>query len=336
MSKTILVTGGAGYIGSHTAKQLIEHGHSVVILDNLSTGFEAALPSEATFVEGDVGDADLVGQLIGDHQIEDIVHFAAHLLVPESVQDPMKYYRNNVVASQSLINKALEMNIRNFIFSSTCAVYGEVTTYPVDELLPMQPISPYGRSKCVTEWTLADINTAISSGYLDSQFKYVALRYFNVAGARPDGTLGQMTENSIHLVKVCAETALGIRDRVMIFGTDYETPDGSCLRDYIHVDDLATAHLDALNYLRAGGASDVFNCGYGHGYSVKDIIRVMKKVSGVDFSVVEGARRDGDPPAIAADNRKIKAALNWNPVYDDIELICRTALEWEKRHRGMR
>lgn len=333
MSKSILVTGGAGYIGSHTAHQLIENGHSVVVLDNLSTGFEKALPEKAAFVKGDVGDSKLVTQLLKDHQVEDIIHFAAHLLVPESVAQPMKYYRNNVVASQNLINCALEASIKNFIFSSTCAVYGMVATYPVDELTAMQPISPYGRSKCVTEWTLADINTAITSGYLNSDFKYVALRYFNVAGARPDGKLGQMTENAIHLVKVCSETALGIRDQVTVFGTDYDTPDGTCIRDYIHVDDLAMAHLDALNYLRGGGQSDVFNCGYGHGYSVKQIIDVMKKVSGVDFKVVEGARRDGDPPAIAADNRKIKSALNWNPVHDDIELICRTAIDWEKKYR---
>ena len=335
MSKKILVTGGAGYIGSHTGNQLIENGHSVVVLDNLITGFEQALPEQATFVKGDVGDSKLVSQVIKDYQIEDIIHFAAHLLVPESVEQPMKYYRNNIVASQSLINTALETNIRNFIFSSTCAIYGMVTTYPVDELTPLQPISPYGRTKCVTEWTLSDIKTAIKSGYLNSDFNFVALRYFNVAGARPDGKLGQMTENAIHLIKVCCETALGIRDQVTVFGTDYDTPDGSCIRDYIHVDDLAMAHLDALNYLRNGGESDAFNCGYGHGYSVKEIIDVMKKVSGVDFKVVEGPRRDGDTVAIAADNRKIKAALNWNPIHDDIELICRTALDWEKSYRGI-
>ena len=335
MSKSVLVTGGAGYIGSHTAHQLIENGHSVVVLDNLSTGFKNAVPEQAVFVQGDVGDSALVSQVINEHQIEDIIHFAAHLLVPESVAKPMKYYRNNVVSSQSLINTALENNIKNFIFSSTCAVYGMVETFPVDEETRVQPISPYGRSKTVTEWTLGDINTAKIAGHLDTEFNYVALRYFNVAGARPDGKLGQMTEDSIHLVKVCAETVLGVREKITVFGTDYETPDGTCIRDYIHVDDLATAHLDALTYLRGGGQSDIFNCGYGHGYSVQEIIDVMKKVSGVDFNVEQGTRREGDPPAIAANNKKIKDKLNWEPKYDDIELICRTALNWEKSMRGI-
>ncbi len=334
MLKTVLVTGGAGYIGSHTAHKLIEGGHQVVILDNLSTGFKSVVPQEAIFVEGDVGDSNLVAQLIEKHDIEDIVHFAAHLLVPESVAEPVKYYRNNIVASQNLINTALATGIRHFIFSSTCAVYGMVETFPVNEQQVMQPISPYGRTKCVTEWSLQDIDTAIQSDHLQSDFKYVALRYFNVAGARTDGKLGQVTENTTHLVKVCAEAVLGIRDKVTIFGTDYPTPDGTCIRDYIHVDDLAQAHLDALDYLRQAGKSDVFNCGYGHGYSVREIIDVMKKVSGVDFKVVEGERREGDPPAIAADNKKIKTKLHWLPKYDDVELICRTALDWETKIRS--
>ena len=333
MSKTILVTGGAGYIGSHTAWRLLEKGHQVVILDNLITGSKSVVPEKAEFIEGDVGDSDLVRQLIETYNIEDIVHFAAHLLVPESVAQPARYYKNNVVASQSLINTALATGIKHFIFSSTCAVYGMVETFPVNEQQLMQPISPYGRTKCVTEWNLEDINTAIESGHLQSDFKYVALRYFNVAGARVDGSLGQVTENTIHLVKVCAETVLGIRDKVTIFGTDYPTDDGTCVRDYIHVDDLAQAHIDALNYLQDGGKSDVFNCGYGHGYSVREIIEVMKKVSGVDFKVIEGERREGDPPAIAADNTKITSQLNWLPKYNDIELICRTALDWEAKTR---
>ncbi len=332
--KTVLVTGGAGYIGSHTACKLIENGHQVVILDNLSTGFKSVVPKDAVFIEGDVGDSDTVTQLIETHGIEDIVHFAAHLLVPESVAQPNRYYKNNVVASQNLINAALAANIKHFIFSSTCAVYGMVKTFPVDENVSMQPISPYGRTKCVTEWSLQDTNTAIQSGYIESDFKYVALRYFNVAGARPDGKLGQVTENTTHLIKVCAEAVLGVRDQVTIFGTDYATADGTCIRDYIHVDDLAQAHLDALDYLQKGGSSDVFNCGYGHGYSVREIIDVMKKVSGVDFKVIEGQRRDGDPPAIAADNSKIKTKLQWSPAHNDIELICRTALDWETKIRN--
>ncbi len=334
MSKIILITGGAGYIGSHTAYKLIENGHQVVILDNLSTGFRSVVPNQAVFVEGDVGDSQLVMELIKKYGIEDIVHFAAHLIVPESVAEPNRYYKNNVVASQSLINCALDNQVKNFIFSSTCAVYGMVETFPVNEQTVMQPISPYGRTKCVTEWSLEDIDTAIKFGHIKSDFSYVALRYFNVAGARPDGKLGQVTENTTHLVKVCAEAVLGIRDQVTIFGTDYDTADGTCIRDYIHVDDLAQAHLDALSYLRKGGESEVFNCGYGHGYSVREIIDVMKRVSSVDFKVVEGQRREGDPPAIAADNQKIKSKLGWSPVNDDIELICRTALDWEKGIRG--
>jgi len=335
MSKKILVTGGAGYIGSHTAYKLIENNHQVVILDNLSTGFKSVVPNDAVFIKGDVGDKRLVSRLLKDHGIEDVIHFAAHLLVPESVAQPNKYYKNNVVASQNLINCALENEVRNFIFSSTCAVYGMVETFPVDERTAMQPISPYGRTKCVTEWSLEDIATAIKSGHIQADFNYTALRYFNVAGARPDGTLGQVTENTTHLVKVCAEAVLGIRDKVTVFGTDYDTDDGTCIRDYIHVDDLAQAHLDALNYLQNGGVSDVFNCGYGHGYSVHEIIEVMKQVSGVDFRVEKGERREGDPPAIAADNRKIKSILGWSPINNDIELICRTALDWEKGIRGL-
>lgn len=335
MKQTILVTGGAGYIGSHTVRELLEKGNEVIVLDNLSTGFAKALPDNIKLIKGNVGDEKLVAQIINDHNIKDVIHFAAHLLVPESVEKPFKYYQNNVVATQNLIHTAVENKVSNFIFSSTCAVYGMIDTYPVDENYPRNPISPYGRSKNVTEWVLEDVATAIEQKHIDADFNYVALRYFNVAGARIDNTLGQLTENAIHIVKVCCETALGVRDKVTVFGTDYATEDGTCVRDYIHVLDLAQAHLDALQYLRQGGKSDVFNCGYGTGYSVKEIIDVVKKVSGVDFSVEEGPRRAGDPPAIAADNKKIKSILGWQPKYDDIELIAKTALDWEKKQRGM-
>ena len=335
MSNKVLVTGGAGFIGSHTVRELQASNEQVIVLDNLSTGFKKSLPNNVEFVEGDLGDVTLVENIIKQNNIKDIIHFGAHLLVPESVEKPFKYYGNNVVASQNLIRTSIENDVNNFIFSSTCAVYGMIDTYPVSEDMPRAPISPYGRSKCVTEWTLEDAREAVASGHIDADFNYAALRYFNVSGAREDGTLGQMTENAIHIIKVCCETILGVRDSVTVFGTDYDTHDGTCIRDYIHVVDLAQAHIDGLKYLRNGGDSGVFNCGYGNGYSVKEIIDVMKKVSGVDFKVIEGKRRAGDPPAIAADNRKIKQQFGWNPQYDDIEVIVKHALDWEKKMRGL-
>src|SRR4051812_4664509 len=272
----VLVTGGAGYIGSHMALALLDAGEAVVVLDNLSTGFAWALPPEARLVVGDMGDQDLVGRLIREHRIDAIAHFAAKIVVPESVADPLGYYFNNTVKSRALIEAAVRGGVEHFIFSSTAAVYGDVDTKPVAEDTPLNPVSPYGRSKLMTEWMLADAAKAHG-------LRAVVLRYFNVAGADPLGRSGQSTTNATHLIKVAAQTALGERSHIEVFGTDYPTPDGSCLRDYIQVTDLANAHLDALTHLRGGGESLILNCGYGRGYSVLEVIDVVKRVSGRDF-----------------------------------------------------
>ena len=319
----VLVTGGAGYIGSHMVLELLDAGEKVVVLDNLSTGFWWAIPPEVTFVEGDMGDEDLVSQTISDHDIQSIVHFAAKIVVPESVSDPLGYYLNNTAKTRSVLACAVKGGVKNFIFSSTAAVYGEVGSEPVSENDYLNPVSPYGRSKLMTEWMLQDTSKAHG-------LNYVILRYFNVAGADPRGRSGQSSPNATHLIKVACQAALGDRPGLEIFGTDYPTPDGTCLRDYIHVSDLARAHMDALAYLRAGGPSDVFNCGYGKGYSVKDIVAVVKRVSGVDFSVRLSPRRAGDPAAIIAKADKIRSALRWQPQYNNVDTIVERAFSWEK------
>lgn len=320
---SVLVTGGAGYIGSHMAHALADAGEPVVVLDNLSTGFAWALPGSAILVRGDMGDEDLVGRTIREHGIEAIVHFAAKIVVPESVADPLGYYLNNTVKSRALLAAAVAGGVKHVIFSSTAAVYGEPKTMPVAENVPLDPVSPYGRSKLMTEWMLQDVSRA-------HPLTYVALRYFNVAGADPKGRTGQSTANATHLIKVACQAALGTRPGLEVFGTDYPTPDGSCLRDYIHVTDLAEAHLAALRHLRAGGASGVYNCGYGQGYSVLEVIEVVKRVSGVDFPVKLSPRRPGDPAAIVAKADRIRAELGWKPRLDDLETIVRHALDWEK------
>lgn len=322
----VLVTGGAGYIGSHMAHALADAGEPVVVLDNLSTGFAWALPGSATLVTGDMGDEELVDRTIRQHKIEAIVHFAAKIVVPESVADPLGYYLNNTVKSRALLAAAVAGGVKHVIFSSTAAVYGEPKTMPVAEDVPLDPVSPYGRSKLMTEWMLADVARA-------HPLTYVALRYFNVAGADPKGRTGQSTANATHLIKVACQAALGTRPGLEVFGTDYPTPDGSCLRDYIHVTDLAEAHLSALRHLRAGGASGVYNCGYGQGYSVLDVIDVVKRVSGVDFPVKLSPRRPGDPAAIVAKADRIRGDLGWQPRLDDLETIVRHALDWEKHLR---
>jgi len=319
---TILVTGGAGYIGSHMVLELLDSGENVVVLDNLSTGFRWAVPANATLVVGDIGDQELVRSIVRKHGVKSIIHFAGSIVVPESVVDPLGYYHNNTVKSRALMEVAVEMGIENFIFSSTAAVYGMPTEIPVREDAPPAPMSPYGSSKLMTEIMLADTSRA-------HNFRYVALRYFNVAGADPKGRSGQSTPNATHLIKVACETALGKRAYMEVFGTDYPTADGTCIRDYIHVTDLVRAHVAALRHLRDGGASDVFNCGYSKGFSVLEVIEAVKRVSGADFEVRMSPRRAGDPAAIVAASDKIRMHLGWRPEFDNLDTITRQALAWE-------
>ena len=319
----ILVTGGAGYIGSHMTHALAERDEEVIVLDNLSTGFDWAVAPAATLLIGDVGDAELLRMIFATHDIEAVVHFAGSIVVPESVENPLKYYANNTVNSRTLIEEAVRAGVPHFIFSSTAAVYGIPERSPADEQTPTNPINPYGRSKLMTEWMLQDVAAA-------HPLTYVALRYFNVAGADPKGRTGQSTPQATHLIKVACQTVLGQREKMFIFGDDYDTPDGTCIRDYIHVSDLIAAHLDALAYLRKGGESAVFNCGYGHGHSVREVIDMVKKVSGVDFPVEVAPRRAGDPPELVAAADKIRATLGWQPQYDDLEEIVASALAWER------
>ena len=322
----ILVTGGAGYIGSHTALRLVEAGHQVVVLDNLYSGHQWAIPEDAVFCQGSIQDRTLVRNIIKQHNIDSVVHFAGHVVVPESVSNPSKYYMNNVVGSFDLIETCIQEKIPRFVFSSSAAVYGVPNHSKVDENIQLAPINPYGRSKLITEWTLEDLAAAAGD-----DFQYVALRYFNVAGAHTNGRLGQATPDATHLIKVACETACKKRSGMSIFGSDYDTPDGSCIRDYIHIEDLAEAHLDAFDYLREGGPSTIVNCGYGRGFSVKEVIQCIKEVSKTDFPVSMEPRRVGDPPHLIADNTKIKQLFNWHSRFDDLELICRTAYEWEKK-----
>src|SRR3954452_3553509 len=323
----VLVTGGAGYIGSHMALALLDAGEEVVVVDNLSTGFDWALPAEARFVVGDMGDPDLIGRVIREHRVDAIAHFAAKIVVPESVADPLGYYLNNTAKSRSLIETAVKSGVKTIIFSSTAAVYGEPSVNPIPEDLPLAPINPYGRSKLMTEWMLADAARA-------HDLRYVALRYFNVAGADPKGRSGQSTPNATHLIKVAAQAALGQRPYLQVFGTDYPTPDGSCVRDYIQVTDLARAHMTALAHLRRGGESLTLNCGYGRGFSVLEVIEVVKRVSGVDFEVRQVPRRAGDPAALVAKVDRIHETLGWTAKYDDLEAIVEQALRWERSLAG--
>lgn len=319
----VLVTGGAGYIGSHMVLALVDAAEPVVVLDNLSTGFRWAVHPSATFVEGDVSDSALVAKVIAEHDITAVVHFAARIVVPESVADPLGYYYANTVKTRALLEAVVAAGVPHLIFSSTAAVYGMVGTDPVAEDALLSPISPYGRSKLMSEWMLEDTAFAFP-------LRYVALRYFNVAGADPAGRTGQSTAGATHLIKVACETALGKRPGMAVFGTDYETPDGTCLRDYIHVSDLVAAHLDALTYLRQGGSSAVLNCGYGRGYSVLEVIETVKSVSGVDFKVTYSPRRPGDPAAVVAKADKIRTTVGWEPRLDDLTTIVRHALTWEQ------
>jgi UDP-glucose 4-epimerase len=320
----VLVTGGAGYIGGHMALALIDAGETPIIVDNLSTGFAWAVPKEAKLVVGDFGDQALVARLIEEHEIDAIAHFAAKIVVPESVADPLGYYLNNVSNARNLIETAIKGGVRQFIFSSTAAVYGETGVEPVGEDTPLTPVSPYGRSKLMVEWMLADAGKA-------HDLRSVVLRYFNVAGADPKGRLGQSSPMATHLIKRAVQTALGRHKNMDVFGLDYPTRDGSCLRDYIQVSDLIDAHMAALKHLRAGGDSRTFNCGYGRGYSVLEVVDVVKRVSGVDFKVNLAGRRAGDPAAIIAKADRIRSELGWRPQRDDLADIVKQALDWERR-----
>jgi UDP-glucose 4-epimerase len=320
----VLVTGGAGYIGSHMVLELLDSGEKPVVLDDLSTGHRWAVPQGAPLIVGDDGDEDLITEIVARHDIEAIMHFGAKIVVPESVADPLGYYLNNTAKARTLIATAVGCGVKHFIFSSTAAVYGDPERQPVSEDEPLKPVSPYGRSKLMVEWMLEDTARA-------HDLAYVALRYFNVAGADPKGRSGQSSANATHLIKVAAQTALGKRPKMQVFGTDYPTSDGTCIRDYIQVTDLARAHLDALRYLRGGGESLVANCGYARGFSVLQVIEAVKRISGVDFPVEYAPRRPGDPASIVASNVRARDILGWRPEHDNLDEIVRQALDWEKR-----
>lgn len=320
---SILVTGGAGYIGSHTVRQLGETGEKIIILDNLSTGFEAAI-LHGDFVQGDVSDSQLVGKILSDYDVDTVIHFAGSTIVSESVINPLKYYWNNTCATRNLLEQCEKYGVKNFIFSSTAAVYGMPESGYAKEDSPKAPINPYGSSKLMTEMMLKDLSLA-------TDMNFVALRYFNVAGCDPQTRIGQSTPNATLLIKVACETAVGKRPEVSIFGTDYDTDDGTCIRDFIHVEDLADAHLRALDYLRDGGESTQLNVGYGHGYSVREVLDVVQRIDGKPLNIVEKERRAGDPPVLISVAEKVRTKLEWSPKYDDLDVIVKTALDWEYR-----
>jgi UDP-glucose 4-epimerase len=321
---TVLVTGGAGYIGSHMVRALAEAGESVVVIDNLSTGFSAFLPDGVPLFIGDAADENLVEGVITAHGVESIIHFAGSVVVPESMRDPLAYYRNNTMTTHGLLNVAVKCGVNRFIFSSTAAVYGNPDQVPVPEHAPTRPLSPYGSSKLMTEIMLHDVASAHG-------LNYVVLRYFNVAGADPLARVGLATVGATHLLKIAVEAATGQRAKIDVFGTDYPTPDGSCIRDFIHVSDLAQAHRAALSYLRDGGASVTLNCGYGRGYSVIETIEAVRRVSGRSFAVQYGPRRPGDIMTMIADTGRIRRTLDWTPQYDNLETIAAHALAWEEK-----
>ena len=320
---SILVTGGAGYIGSHVVLQLRARGQRVVVLDDLSRGFRRAV-LEAPLVVGRVGDREVVLALLREHRVETVMHFAAYTIVPESVREPLKYYGNNTCSTRTLLECCLEAGVKHFVFSSTAAVYGMPAEGFASETTATAPINAYGTSKLMSEWMLRDVAAA-------STLRYVALRYFNVAGSDTSGRIGQATPNATLLVKVACEAALGKRPGVAIFGTDYPTPDGTGVRDYLHVEDLAAAHIDALTYLRGGGPSTTLNVGYGHGYSVREVLAAVERAAGTKLNVREEPRREGDPPSLVARAERIRDDLGWRPRLDDLDAIVRTSLEWERQ-----
>jgi UDP-glucose 4-epimerase len=320
----ILVTGGAGYIGSHVVRQLVERGDRVVVLDDLSTGYRSAVLG-APLVVGNTGDPELVARTLREHRVDTVLHFAAHTIVPESVAHPLKYYGNNTCATRNLLEQCNRAGVKRFVFSSTAAVYGIPAQGLAREDSPTVPINPYGLSKLMSEWMLRDLASASET------LRYVALRYFNVAGSDPGGRIGHSAPAATLLVKVACQVAAGARESLSIFGTDYPTPDGTGVRDYIHVEDLAAAHLDALDYLAQGGESATLNCGYGHGYSVREVLQMVERVAGQKLRVVEAPRRAGDPPSLVAQAECIRQVLGWTPRFDDLETIVRSQLEWEHR-----
>lgn len=321
---TVLVTGGAGYIGSHTVRALVDAGANVVVIDNLSTGFSQFLPEGVPLFIGDAADENLVEGVIAANNVSSIIHFAGSVVVPDSMRDPLGYYRNNTMTTRNLLNAAVKCNISRFIFSSTAAVYGNPDQMPVAEEAPTRPLSPYGSSKLMTEIMLHDVATAHG-------MSYVVLRYFNVAGADPQARIGLATVGATHLLKIAVEAATGQRAKIDVFGTDYPTPDGSCIRDFIHVSDLAQAHCAALTYLERGGPSATLNCGYGRGYSVIETIEAVRRASGRNFAVQYAARRPGDIMTMIADTARIRATLDWTPQYDNLDTIARHALAWEEK-----
>lgn len=327
---TVLVTGGAGYIGSHMVLALAEAGESVVVIDNLSTGFSAFLPEGVPLFIGDAGDENLVEGVIEQHNVDSIIHFAGSVVVPDSMRDPLGYYRNNTFTTSRLLDAAVKSGIDRFIFSSTAAVYGNPGQVPVPENAPTRPLSPYGFSKLMSEIMLHDVASAHG-------MKYVVLRYFNVAGADPQARIGLATVGATHLLKIAVEAATGQRAKIDVFGTDYPTPDGSCIRDFIHVSDLAQAHRAALSYLRGGGGSVTLNCGYGHGYSVLETIEAVRRISGRNFAVQFAQRRPGDIMTMVADTGRMRRLLDWTPQFDNLDTITTHALAWEEkllRERG--
>jgi UDP-glucose 4-epimerase len=320
---SILVTGGAGYIGSHTVLQLAARGEHVVVLDDLSTGFRQAV-LDTPLVVGQVGDRDLVMEVLRTHGVDTVLHFAAHTIVPESVSNPLKYYGNNTCSTRNLLQCCVDSGVQNFVFSSTAAVYGIPNDSFAAETSPTAPINAYGTSKLMSEWMLRDVAAS-------SPLRYVALRYFNVAGSDTGGRIGQATAKATLLIKVACEAAIGKRSHVSVYGTDFETKDGTGVRDYIHVEDLATAHLDALDYLRRGGSPRVLNVGYGRGYSVREVLKSVERVAGRNLTIREEPRRPGDPPILIARAERIRAELGWSPKLDDLDTIVKTALQWEQR-----
>jgi len=321
--KAILITGGAGYIGSHVLLQLQARGERAIVLDNLYTGFRQAV-RDAPLIVGDVGDRPLLERVLREHEVDTVMHFAANTIVPESVRDPLKYYGNNTCATRNLLEACMQQGVRQFVFSSTAAVYGIPAGGIASEDMALTPINPYGSSKLVSEWILRDLAAV-------SDFRYVSLRYFNVAGSDTQTRIGQATRKATLLVKVACEAIVGKRSHVSVYGTDYDTPDGTGVRDYIHVEDLARAHVDALDYLRGGGATAICNCGYGHGYSVRQVLESVQRVAGKALQIREEARREGDPPTLIARAERVRSVLGWVPRLDDLDAIVTSSLRWEEK-----